>query len=98
MIQTGKGTIPVIKLIAIYSISALVCLCGLAISPIFGVLKEIFHATDVEIQTITSLPALLMIPTVIVSGKLTEKKTILDRKRPRLNSRHIQKSRIPSSA
>ena len=72
MIQTGKGTIPVIKLIAIYSISALVCLCGLAISPILGDLKEIFHATDVEIQMITSLPALLMIPIVILSGNLTE--------------------------
>ena len=77
MIQTGKGTIPVIKLIAIYSISALVCLCGLAISPILGDLKEIFHATDVEIQMITSLPALLMIPIVILSGKLTEKVNML---------------------
>lgn len=77
MIQTGKGTIPVIKLIAIYSISALVCLCGLAISPILGDLKEIFHATDVEIQMITSLPALLMIPIVIISGKLSERINML---------------------
>ena len=39
-IQTGRGTIPLITLIAIWSISALTSLPGLAVSPILGDLSE----------------------------------------------------------
>ena len=35
-IQTGRGTIPLITLIAIWSVSALTSLPGLAVSPILG--------------------------------------------------------------
>ena len=46
-IQTGRGTIPLITLIAIWSISALTSLPGLAVSPILGDLTKIFpKATD----------------------------------------------------
>ena len=73
-IQTGRGTIPLITLIAIWSISALTSLPGLAVSPILGYLTKIFpKATDLDIQMLTSLPSLLIIPFILLGGKLTEK-------------------------
>lgn len=73
-IQTGRGTIPLITLIAIWSISALTSLPGLAVSPILGNLTKIFpKATDLDIQMLTSLPSLLIIPFILLGGKLTEK-------------------------
>lgn len=73
-IQTGQGTIPLITLIGIFSISALNALPGLAVSPILGDLNKIFpHATDLEIQMLSSLPSLLIIPFILLSGKLTER-------------------------
>ena len=73
-IQTGRGTIPLITLIAIWSISALTSLPGLAVSPILGDLTKIFpKATDLDIQMLTALPSLLIIPFILLGGKLTEK-------------------------
>ena len=73
-IQTGRGTIPLITLIAIWSISALTSLPGLAVSPILGDLTKIFpKATDLDIQMLTSLPSLLIILFILLGGKLTEK-------------------------
>lgn len=73
-IKTGEGTIPLITLIGIWSISALNALPGLAVSPILGKLSAIFpHATELDIQMLSSLPSLLIIPFIILSGKLTEK-------------------------
>lgn len=73
-IQTGKGYIPLITLIGIWSISALTSLPGLAISPMLGKLSEVFpNSTETDIQMLTSLPSLLIIPFIILSGKLTEK-------------------------
>ena len=73
-IQTGRGTIPLITLVGIWSISALNALPGLAVSPILGKLSVIFpHSTELDIQMLSSLPSLLIIPFIILSGKLTEK-------------------------
>lgn len=73
-VQTGQGTITLITLVAIWSISALTALPGLAISPILGKLSVIFpHATELDIQMLSSLPSLLIIPFIIVAGKLVEK-------------------------
>lgn len=73
-IQTGQGTIPLITLVGIWSISALNALPGLAVSPILGKLSVIFpHSTELDIQMLSSLPSLLIIPFIILSGKLTEK-------------------------
>ena len=59
-VQTGQGTIPLITLVGIFSISALNALPGLAVSPILGDLNKIFpSATDLEIQMLSSLPSLL---------------------------------------
>lgn len=73
-IQTGRGTIPLITLIGIWSISALNALPGLAVSPILGKLSVIFpHSTELDVQMLSSLPSLLIIPFIILAGKLTEK-------------------------
>lgn len=73
-IQTGQGTIPLITLIGIWSISALNALPGLAVSPILGKLSAIFPgSTELDIQMLSSLPSLLIIPFIILSGTLTEK-------------------------
>lgn len=73
-IQTGQGTIPLITLIGIWSISALNALPGLAVSPILGQMSVIFpHSTELDIQMLSSLPSLLIIPFILLAGKLTEK-------------------------
>lgn len=71
-IETGRGTMPLITLIAVWSISAMISLPGLAVSPILGSLTKIFpHATDIEIQMLSSIPSLLIIPFIILSGYLS---------------------------
>ena len=77
-INTGQGTIPLITLIGIWSVSALISLPGLAVSPILGELSTIFpHATELDIQMLTSLPSLLIIPFVLLAGKLAEKRDFI---------------------
>ncbi|MBQ2392800.1 MAG: MFS transporter, partial [Alistipes sp.] len=72
-IQTGKGTISLKHLLAIWSISAIASLPGLAISPILDDLHTIFpHSSELELQLVSSLPSLLIIPFVLLAGKLTE--------------------------
>ncbi len=72
-INTGKGSISLLVLLAIWSVSAVSSLPGLAISPILGDLAKIFPtATELEIQLLTSLPSLLIIPFVLLAGKLSE--------------------------
>ncbi|MEG1649874.1 MAG: MFS transporter [Rikenellaceae bacterium] len=71
-IQTGKGTISLITLIAIWSISLVVNLPGLAISPLMNDLTTIFPDTSqLEIQLLTILPNLFIIPFVLLSGRLS---------------------------
>ncbi|MEF9986613.1 MAG: MFS transporter [Bacteroidales bacterium] len=63
--------------IAIWSISALTALPGLAISPILGNLQTIFpQAGEMEIQMLTSLPSLLILPFILLSGYLTQKVSV----------------------
>ena len=77
-INTGQGTIPLNTLIGIWSVSALTSLPGLAVSPILGELSTIFpHATELDIQMLTSLPSLLIIPFVLLAGKLAEKRDFI---------------------
>lgn len=77
-INTGQGAIPLITLIGIWSVSALTSLPGLAVSPILGELSTIFpHATELDIQMLTSLPSLLIIPFVLLAGKLAEKRDFI---------------------
>lgn len=74
-ITTGKADISLVALLAIWSVSAITSLPGLAISPIMGKLETVFpHATDLEIQMLTSLPSLMVIPFLFLSGKLSSGK------------------------
>ena len=68
-INTGKGSISLAVLLAIWSVSAIASLPGLAVSPILGDLNKVFpKVTDLEIQMLTSL---LIIPFMLLSGKLS---------------------------
>ena len=59
--------------LAIWSLSLAVDLPGLAVTPIEGSLRHIFtDATDLKIQMLTVLPNLIIIPFVLLSGKLSE--------------------------
>lgn len=71
-ISNGKGSIPLISLIALLSVSLTVNLPGLAVSPMLGKLSDIFpHCTQLEIQLLTLLPNLVIIPIILLSGKIT---------------------------
>lgn len=72
MIQTGKQPISVATLCAILSISLVVNLPGLAVTPMLGTLSTVFPAAgQLEKQLLTVLPNLLIIPFVLLSGKLS---------------------------
>lgn len=72
-VKTGKGTISMMVVLAIWSLSLAVDLPGLAVTPIEGSLRSIFtDATDFKIQLLTVLPNLVIIPFVLLSGKLSE--------------------------
>lgn len=74
-VKTGKGTISMMVVLAIWSLSLAVDLPGLAVTPIEGSLRSIFQdATDFKIQLLTVLPNLVIIPFVLLSGKLSESK------------------------
>ena len=76
-INTGRGTIPLITLIGIWSISALTSLPGLAVSPILGQLSTTFpDASELDIQMLSSLPSLLIIPFILLAGKLLRNATL----------------------
>lgn len=72
MIQTGKTPISVMTFCAILSISLIVNLPGLAVTPMLGSLSKIFpDTTQLEKQLLTLLPNLAIIPFVFLSGKLS---------------------------
>ena len=61
-------------LLAIYSISMVTSLPGLAISPILGDLKNIFkNASDLELQMLESLPSFIIVPFILLAGRLSLK-------------------------
>ncbi|MDE7463199.1 MAG: MFS transporter [Muribaculaceae bacterium] len=62
-------------MIALLSISLVVNLPGLAVSPLMGKLEDLFpHASQLEIQLLTLLPNLVIIPMILISGKITNLK------------------------
>lgn len=75
-IYTGKGHISILSLIAIWSISLVVDLPGLAISPLMSQLDTIFpDASELEIQLFTALPNFFIFPFILLSGKLSVSKS-----------------------
>ena len=73
-IDTGKGYITLWALLGIWSVSALTSLPGLAVSPISEKLLTVFSgATELDIQMLTTLPSLLILPFILIAGYLSEK-------------------------
>lgn len=71
-VQTGKGAIPAMVVVAIWSLSLGINLPGLAVTPIEGDLHTIFHGfSDFKVQLLTVLPNLVIIPFVLLSGRLS---------------------------
>ena len=69
-VNTGKGSLSVVALVAIWSVSAIVSLPGLAVSPILDDMQSIFpHASELEVEMLESLPSLLIIPFMLLSGR-----------------------------
>lgn len=74
-VKTGKGPISMMVVMAIWSLSLAVDLPGLAVTPIEGNLHQIFsNVTDFKVQLLTVLPNVVIIPFVLLSGKLSETK------------------------
>lgn len=72
--ETGKGYITVWALLGIWSVSVLTSLPGLAVSPISEELATIFpKASELDIQMLTTLPSLLIIPFILLTGFISEK-------------------------
>ena len=75
-VDSGHGKFPLISLIAILSVSLAVNLPGMAISPLLGDLTKVFpSASHLEIQLLSVLPNFIVIPFVLLSGKLAESKS-----------------------
>lgn len=73
-VSSGDGKMPLISLLAILSISLTINLPGLAVSPMLSKLHHVFHSSELESQLITSLPNLVMIPVVLIAGKIATPK------------------------
>ena len=74
-IITGKSPLPLATLVAILSLSLVVNLPGVAISPMLGTLSTVFpHTTTLEKQLLTMLPNLLIIPCLPLSGWLAQRR------------------------
>ena len=74
MIKTGKNPIPVLTYIAIMSVCFIINLPGVAVAPIEGKLKELLHTSELQIQLLTILPNFVIIPFVLLAGKLSDYK------------------------
>lgn len=71
-INTGKLPLDPTAYIAILSLSLIVNLPGLAVTPMLDTLSHIFpKSSALEKQLLTMLPNLLIIPFVLMSGKLS---------------------------
>lgn len=77
-VDSGKGNIPLLSVIAILAISLTVNLPGLAISPVLGQLHKVFgNVTKLEVQLLNVLPNLVTIPFILCSGKICTPKNQL---------------------
>ena len=75
LIKTGKGTITLTALVAIWSVSAIVSLPGLAVSPILDDISSIFpKASELEVSMLESLPSLMIIPFMLLAGRWSVKR------------------------
>lgn len=75
-VSDGRGSqLPLVSLLAMLAVSLTVNLPGLAISPIMGKLDDVFpHAGQFQIQLLSVLPNLVIIPFILLAGKFTTRK------------------------
>lgn len=71
MIKTGKQPITVLTYLAIMSVCFVINLPGIAVTPMEGRLKAILDAPELEVQLLTTLPNFVIIPFVLLTGKLS---------------------------
>lgn len=72
LINTGKGKITLLTLLAVWSISLVVDLPGLAITPVMSDIDKIFpHASHLEIQLLSILPNFCILPFILLAGKMS---------------------------
>ena len=77
-IYTGKGYISALTLLAIWSLSLVVDLPGLAVSPVVSVIDKVFPgSTQLECQLLEILPNFCIFPFILLSGKLSESRNKL---------------------
>lgn len=69
-INTGKGYIPLMTVVSILTLELVINIPGLAITPVIGSIKKVFNATDLEVQLLTMLPNICIIPFMLISNKL----------------------------
>lgn len=69
-VDSGSGRMPLVTLLAVLSVSLIINLPGLAVSPMLGKIHHLFHTSILESQLLTSLPNLFMIPVVIIAGRI----------------------------
>ena len=74
MIKTGKTPLPILTYIAILAVCFIINLPGVAIAPCEGKMKELLHTPELEIQLLTILPNFVIIPFVLLAGKLSDYK------------------------
>lgn len=71
-VKTGKTPLAAGTLAAILSLSLVVNLPGLAVTPMLGTLSKVFpDTTQLEKQLLTMLPNLLIIPSLLLAGRLS---------------------------
>lgn len=71
-VVTGKTPLALSVVVAILSLSLVVNLPGLAVTPMLGTLSKIFpDTTQLEKQLLTMLPNLLIIPCLLLAGRLS---------------------------
>ena len=70
----GKNKIPVLTYIAILAVCFIINLPGVAVTPVEGKMKELLHTSELEIQLLTILPNFVIIPFVLLAGKLSDYK------------------------
>lgn len=72
MIKTGKQPLPVLTYIAILAVCFIINLPGVAIAPIEGKMRALMHTSELEVQLLTILPNFVIIPFVLLAGKLSD--------------------------
>ena len=71
-IETGQAPINGMTYLAILSVCLIIDLPGIAIAPVEGKLLNILHAPELEVQLLTTLPNFVIIPFVLLAGRLTD--------------------------